>query len=150
MANGMTRKAKILKLLTNIPTILSEGRRVIQSHNATIAMNLASVEVAYNLLKAQYKVRTCYEQIVMILTSHNHQALSGNEFVPGAPHGQVPVPQASQTHNMSANHPNSADPRSSMQSQESDIRFRRPSDDSDMYQAPGKYVDFQLMLRYTP
>ncbi|KAF8867711.1 hypothetical protein CPB85DRAFT_1449572 [Mucidula mucida] len=118
IANGMTCKAKILKLLMNIPTILSEGRRVIQSHNATIAMNLASVKVAYNNIKAEYK------------------ALSGN-FVPGAPHGQVPVPQAFQTHNMVANHPNSADPCSSMQSQESDIRFRRPSDDSDMYQAPG-------------
>ncbi|KAF9027746.1 hypothetical protein BDZ89DRAFT_1113312 [Hymenopellis radicata] len=113
--SNMTVKGKLKKFLADLPLFIGEGRRSILPHNTVIANALADVEVAYTRLKDKYK------------------QLSGNEFDPNLP---AQLPQASQTHNVSANHQNPGYPRSSMQSQESDIVFRRASDDSDTYQAP--------------
>ncbi|KAF9019492.1 hypothetical protein BDZ89DRAFT_1072989 [Hymenopellis radicata] len=115
----MTLKGQIKKILADLPTLLSKGRRAVRSHNTTIAITLAAVEAAYESLKDRYRT------------------LSGHDFVPDLPQGQAQrLPQASQPQNVSANHQNPGYPRSSMQSQESDIVFRRASDDSDTYQAP--------------
>ncbi|KAF8916467.1 hypothetical protein CPB85DRAFT_285679 [Mucidula mucida] len=112
IAKDMSPKNKIKRFLKDMPSFLSEGRWATGNQNATIALALAGVETAYNNLKERYR------------------ALSGNEFVPDPIEGQT---QAAQPQHVAANHQNSAYPRSSIQSQESDIRFRRPSDDSDMY-----------------
>ncbi len=154
IAKNMTTKAKLKKFFVDMPKLFSEGRKSIQPHDTAIANALADVEGAYNSLKEVYKVCISHDQKILTLTYDYPQALSGNEFNPDISQGQAQPPQVSQQQ-VSTNHQNSAYPRSSIQSQESDIMFRRASDDSDTYQAPrysmpGKYVEFHLLFEYTP